>query len=455
MFEKLGRKASVLPLVVPILLICLFSLMFYPIANMEMRHLPFAVVCLDEGVDLPTGHVNAGEEMVAALESGDTSALSASADSEDGASSSGSLDMSEAIDWTVLSSEEELEHALENNEYYGAIVIPKGFTLVNAATQMKAAASESALDAMVSQTQMAQGQTSESSKQADAAGNQASASADAQQVAAQQSQQAQAQISAMQELLAAADSMGAEDSSLHVYLDKAKSPLIAQQLQSSMASAFAAQGVSADVTVVNDGGYDVAGSAMSGMMSQQLAILPSVLCGFIVAMLASRIFNVRRAQTRAAAFACASKQLALQVVAAAVVAASTWLAVDVVAGIETPFAQMFGFVWIASLCMMILFGGLFNLSLPFGALGVVAVLGFGNMCGVLPSEVLPAFWRDWIVGWVPQHYIGEGIRQVMYMGADAFNSNAGALIIAAAIGLFITLIAAMLPNGKAEAGAVS
>lgn len=63
MFEKLGKKKFTVPFVVPVLLIGLFALMFYPMANMELKHMPFAVVCLDEGADLPTGSVNAGQQM--------------------------------------------------------------------------------------------------------------------------------------------------------------------------------------------------------------------------------------------------------------------------------------------------------------------------------------------------------------------------------------------------------
>lgn len=191
MFEKLGKKKFAIPFVVPILLICLFALMFYPMANMELKHMPFAVVCLDEGAELPTGNVNVGEQMADALASGDASALAGSQDGEDGESASG-LDVSEAIEWTVLSSEKELEEALVNNEYYGAIVIPKDFTLVNAAQQMKDQA---------------------------------------------------------------ADGVSEEDSTLHVYLDKAKSPLIAQR------------GIAADVQVVNDGGLESSGPAMGSMLS--------------------------------------------------------------------------------------------------------------------------------------------------------------------------------------------
>lgn len=97
MFEKLGKKKFAVPFVVPVLLIRLFALMFYPMANMELKHMPFAVVCLDEGAELPTGNVNVGEQMADALASGDASALAGSQDGEDGESASG-LDVSEAIE---------------------------------------------------------------------------------------------------------------------------------------------------------------------------------------------------------------------------------------------------------------------------------------------------------------------------------------------------------------------
>ena len=53
MLDKLGKRKYVAPLLIGVLVACVMSLMFYPMANMEMKGLPFAVLSLDEGVIAP------------------------------------------------------------------------------------------------------------------------------------------------------------------------------------------------------------------------------------------------------------------------------------------------------------------------------------------------------------------------------------------------------------------
>ena len=61
MFEKLGKAKYVVPLLIGIVAACVMSVMFYPMANMEMKGLPFAVLSLDEGVETPQGDMNVGD----------------------------------------------------------------------------------------------------------------------------------------------------------------------------------------------------------------------------------------------------------------------------------------------------------------------------------------------------------------------------------------------------------
>lgn len=64
MFEKLGKAKYVVPLLIGIVAACVMSVMFYPMANMEMKGLPFAVLSLDEGVETPQGDMNVGDTLV-------------------------------------------------------------------------------------------------------------------------------------------------------------------------------------------------------------------------------------------------------------------------------------------------------------------------------------------------------------------------------------------------------
>ena len=111
MFEKLGKRKFAVPLLVAVVIACVMSVMFYPMANMEMKGLPFAVLSLDEGVEGPQGTVNAGDALV--------ENVTAAADAGDGES---------PIAWTQVGSQGELDEALENGEFYGALIVPEGFS---------------------------------------------------------------------------------------------------------------------------------------------------------------------------------------------------------------------------------------------------------------------------------------------------------------------------------------
>ena len=111
MFEKLGKRKFAVPLLVAVIIACVMSVMFYPMANMEMKGLPFAMLSLDEGVEGPQGTVNAGDALI--------ENVTAAADAGDGES---------PIAWTQVGSQEELDEALENGEFYGALIVPEGFS---------------------------------------------------------------------------------------------------------------------------------------------------------------------------------------------------------------------------------------------------------------------------------------------------------------------------------------
>ena len=151
MLDKLGKRKFIIPFVLPVLVVCLFSLMFCPMAQMELRNLPVAVVNLDEGIELPSGTLNIGSEITEGLESGEgiegtsvSSGLSATASQQEEnasgkeASDQGSTVMQDALLWSVLESEESAESAFANHNYYALIVIPKDFTLSQIGSRLDA-----------------------------------------------------------------------------------------------------------------------------------------------------------------------------------------------------------------------------------------------------------------------------------------------------------------------------
>ncbi|MDR1824011.1 MAG: ABC transporter permease [Bifidobacteriaceae bacterium] len=118
-FDRLGNRRFVLPLVAVILITCIMSLVVAPMLRANPKDVPFAITTLDEGAATPNGDINLGAALVqqltssATLPTGQTSPLA----------------------WTQLDGEAAVNAALDNNEYYGAVVIPAGFSQAQAAAQ--------------------------------------------------------------------------------------------------------------------------------------------------------------------------------------------------------------------------------------------------------------------------------------------------------------------------------
>ena len=369
MFKKLGSRKYVVPLAVAVVIACVMSLMLFPMANMEMKGLPFAVLSLDEGVETPQGTVSAGDVIVENITAG--------TEDEGGEAS--------PIAWTKVNSQRELDEALERGEFYGALIVPASFSADQAAA--KQAVSD------------------------------------------------------------------APTPSLEVIVDNAKSPLVANQLKSSIAAMLQQMGVAAEVQTIHAGeaasaaDADAAASPLSGMLSQQMTIMPLFIMSMVGALVLSRVFKVGDRASKSERWKSLGMQTAYAVVMSLVASLCVYGMLLWVAGVETPMADFVLFMWLASFCVMLLFIGAFSLSLGLG--GFIALCGLaGMMCGPLPFEALPTFWQDWVYPWAPQRFIGEGLRAVMYLDAGAWNVGSGPLAAIGAVGVALAGFAALLPRKK-------
>ena len=423
MLDKLGKRKFIIPFVLPVLVVCLFSLMFCPMAQMELKNLPVAVVNLDEGIELPSGTLNIGSEITEGLESGEgiegisvSSGLSATASQQEEnqsgeeVSEQGSTVTQNALSWSVLESEESAESAFVNHDYYALIVIPKDFTLSQIGSRLDTFM-ENPTEATSVRGSQSVGGLQENAQLMG--------------VIAQLKQQA-AEV---------------EDGSLKVFIDNAKSPLIATQLNSAMNILFAQKGISAEISVENDGGYEVdVSSPMSSIISQQLVIIPAVIGGLICAILISRVFRIDNSNKTKEVAQTIGKQLVVALICSLLVALCAWALVGAICGIELPFTNSVLFVWLSTFCFIVLLLGFLDIALPLGVLVAITILVFGNMLGVLPYEVLQPFWQDFVYPWVPQRFFGDGVRAVMYLGEGAINSATVPLLIAGSIGVLLMLI---------------
>lgn len=360
MFEKLGAKKFAVPALAVVLISCVMALIFYPILNMKPNELPFAVLSLDEGASTPAGDVNAGEMMVAGL---------TSAEAPEGETA--------PIKWDLVSTQADLDAAIENNEYYGALVIPADFTQKQALAQA------------------GQG----------------------------------------------------EAPSVSVVLDNAKSPMVANQMQAMIAAMLAQMDLNADVQTIHTGNSDTAtASPLTNMMGQNIAVMPLMIMSMIGGIVLSRIFPKRSTASTSGRFANLGKQLAYAVGLSLLISLAAVVLLNTLVHAGAPVVVTTVFLWLASFAVMSLFLGAFDLAVGVGALAVLLVLFCGMMTAVLPAEMLPPFWANWIAPWVPQPFIARGIRDVLYMGAGLMPRGTGGLLVLGGVGLLLAAVAALIPS---------
>ncbi len=446
-FEKLGKARYVVPVAIVVVMSCFLSLMFYPMMHMQAENLPFALLNLDEGAETPEGTMNVGEQMIDRL----TAASSeAGADGDETAS---------PIAWTQLGSQEELDDALANNEYYGALVIPAGYTAAQLTQQQAAAAApiegeeqavtaEAAVDPAalvgadgVSQTEIAP----------DSAVTVATGELAAQPVADSVEMPTEADVASG--VAAQASTTGGEpsqDASLTMYLDNAKSPLVATMMQQSLAAQFQAQGLSVDMEVIHTGSAS-SSSSTGGMMSaggaQSLSLMVTPV--YILSMLASimmvnAIGPKRTAGKRERAVGI-GREVAYAIILSLLISVAETVILTQVASVDAP-ATIVLFYWGTSLCIMLFLLGLANVAMPLGYVAGMLMNGLGMTSAMYPPEMLPTFWHDWIYPWAPHHFISEGARQVLYMGGGVWNDGMQSLAIFGLAGIVLLVVAAVVPS---------
>lgn len=477
MFEKLGARKYAIPLIFAIVILCIMGIMFYPMMNMQVKGIPFAVLSLDEGVETSQGQVNMGDALAENMTS---SAAAAEGEGED-----------PAIVWTVLESQEKLDAALAENEFYGAIVIPSDFSAAQYQSLVDTMGEQMGNMQSMMSSAMAAMAASAAAPQASSAGAAAltpettSAASGAQDgtISAAQGVSSAAQGTIAQpstgvsgealakmvegvvagNLVSAVENMGAAageeaeetaDSSpaITLYIDVAKNPMMANLMQSNMSSMFASTGFALDVVKVHDmpavegeseeGAEAAVSNPMASMMAQNVLIMPLVMASIVIGILMARIFAKEEGDSRAQAGKKIGLQLSYALVVSGVLAGLAFLLAKELGGLNPPAADTVLFMWVASFCLMACVIGLGNIVFGLAVLFAVCAIPLGMSLGILPPEVLPAFWREWVYPWVPQRFLGEGLRQVMYMGAGLDNpatlafaayGAAGAVLAAAAI----------------------
>lgn len=435
MMESLQKRAKYgLPLIVIIAVSCLMALMFYPMMNAQIRELPVAILSLDEGATTAQGEVNVGDAMVKKLTG-----------ASDGASSSDSADEQPMV-WTEVDSQDDLDKAFADHDYYAAIVIPKDFTAKQMAVKQAAAKAQIESATALAQT-MAKAQAEAVAQGLTGAAAQQYVQAAMQKAIAAQSGDT-AGAAASDGAAASTSSDGENAPAVTLTIDNSKSPLVASLLKQSVPTMLSQTGVKVEVKTINAG--DVKSNSSlptAAMMGQNVLIMPTYMMSMIVAVLTVMQLGRKRYDSKSQRWVSFGVQLCAALIWSLCIALGA-CCIFAMVGSGWPPASMIGFLWLASFAVLSVLLALMNIALPLGVLCGVLGLGLGMTSGLFPYELLPGFWRDWVYGWVPQRYIGDGVRAVLYSGDGWWNAASEPLMVVVCVGLVTFIVAGLLPLGK-------
>lgn len=126
--------------------------------------------------------------------------------------------------------------------------------------------------------------------------------------------------------------------------------------------------------------------------------------------------------------------------AAIVGLATTWLVTYILSYTYDDFWKMACFSMIAAAAFMFIMFGL-EMWLGFAALPVIALLMlFSAPLMQLAPEMIPAVYHDWLLPWLPIRFLLDGAKSIVYYQGDLFNINTFKLISVGVVGLLLILL---------------
>lgn len=384
MLEKIKSKPkwAVIPLAV-ILLALAFSLITLPMAYSKPKEMPVALLSLDKGIELNGQQVNMGQQIIEQVRmslapiEGETA----------------------AIKWFVLSDYDELTKAIDEQKYYGALVIPEDFSakvfslnspvisipdiqlLINQGMHYSAA---SAVENIL--VQISGGfKNMLLSNMLDFIQSSGQAISDTQKQAMQNPLQIQTTYM---------NPVGEKSAS-----GNAQSLLFAPLWIASIVGAMA-------IYVLNRDEKKQKLSIKSFWQVAGYALLGGVVAGFTVAFIGAVIMQLSFSFITVALFLTVASTCYILLILAVL----NWLG-------------------IASIVIFIL---IFLLEL--------SLLN-------LPYEFMPSFYQTWVYPWLPMRFTVEGLREIFYFESGIWNGATMVLVIMGAVSLLILAARAFLPFG--------
>lgn len=386
-----NNKLAVLSPIIALLVVFIFSLTLFPSVKVQPKNLPIAIANEDQGIVIPDqAKLNLGQTIVDNIQKASSSVTGEEP----------------AVKWVQVSSLEEVQKGIDNQEYYAALVIPADFSVKQASLSSPVPVSPEV------------------------------------QILINQGMNAAASTVAGQILNGVVDNINitVRTQILQGFTSKGASLTVEQA--SSLATPIIKK-----VSNVHETGTSSANGNSPVSLFQPLWM--ASLAGSAIILLA-----VRKTKTasRQAAFNLKLIQIAMGAVVAVFTGFGlTWLAEHMV-GLQIPqFMDTALFLSIACFSFFLMISAVMSVVGLKGIALFTLMLFFGAPLLALAPEMMPSFYRDWVHPWLPMRFMVDGLRRIFFFGEGlSWNSALSTLTWIGLGGIAVILASALKPQTAQE-----
>lgn len=372
------NKLIILTPVIAFIAFFIFSLTLFPSTKMQVKDLPVAIVNEDEGITLPSGEeMNMGDTIVAKLQT----AMSENDEAP--------------MEFTLLNNRKKLDKELDEQEFYGALVIPKDFSTNQATLQTENPVSPE-LEIVVNQ------------------GMNASASQIINQGLSTMVDNVNMMMSTQ-----ISESLIAKD--ITVSPDQAK---------------IIASPITKTITLAHPVGENTANGNMQVSLFQPLWM--ATLVASAILFLQTRNLPVRSVKE---SMYIKLGQILIGTISACVVGFGfAWIA-DVMVGLNIPdYSDTAVYLTISSLSFFLMITALLCLVGYAGLAICGLMLFFGAPLLSMAPEMMPQFYQDWVYPWLPMRFMTEGLKELFFFSDGlSWSSSVTSLVCIGIVSMVIIL----------------
>lgn len=389
--NMLKNKLALLAPIIAFVVLFIFSLALFPSVQVQPKNLPVAIVNEDQGVEIPNQpKMNMGQNIVDMIQK----------------TPSSTTGETPAVKWVTVNNIEDVQHGLNDQNYYAALVIPKDFSAKQASLRTPTPTSPEV------------------------------------QIFINQGMNTAASTMAGQILNGVVDNMNNNVRAQLLAGFKNQGATLTTEQASGLVTPIAKK-----VTNVNEIGTNSANGNAPISLFQPLW-MASMASAAIIFMAVSKTASKTRKENLAVKLT--------QIVWGAVVAVIagfglTWLAGSMV-GLHIPqFADTALFLTITFFSFFLLISAVMSWLGIKGISLFALMLFFGAPLLALAPEMMSSFYRDWVYSWLPMRYMVEGLRELFFFGKGiSWNHAVSSLTWIGLVSAVVILASVLKPRAVQE-----